>query len=250
MLGAPGSSVMRPVVHTVRGPQAAGNRSSIATQNFASARPASLRTAIRVVPAWFCSPVKVIRYCQMPTMEVTTPMLSAPLSSVWPCSIWASRYPICRPRSARDARPAGKADLAQRVAHGAAAVAVARGVDVSLGQGADIGPAAEETAEMAFLVAPGCDLDGAFDARVGIDDAGGFERIDDAERPIEPAGVILAFEMRTRQQLRPGFCTGAEHIADAVDLGGRVRPPGAAAPAIRSERICGSEKVGLCTPVL
>ena len=51
MLGAPGSSVMRPVVQTVRGPQIAGKRSSIATQNFASARPASLRIAIRVVPA-------------------------------------------------------------------------------------------------------------------------------------------------------------------------------------------------------
>ncbi len=50
--------------------------SSIATQNRASARPASLRTAIRVVPAWFCSPVNVMRYCQMPTIEVTTPIFS------------------------------------------------------------------------------------------------------------------------------------------------------------------------------
>ena len=32
MLGDPGSSVMRPVVHTVRGPQIAGNDSSTATQ--------------------------------------------------------------------------------------------------------------------------------------------------------------------------------------------------------------------------
>ena len=51
MLGAPGSRVMRPVVHTVRGPHAPGKRSSMATQNRASASPASLRTAIRVVPA-------------------------------------------------------------------------------------------------------------------------------------------------------------------------------------------------------
>ena len=51
MLGAPGSSVMRPVVHTVRGPASAGKRSSIATQNLASASPASLRSDMRVVPA-------------------------------------------------------------------------------------------------------------------------------------------------------------------------------------------------------
>jgi hypothetical protein len=51
MLGAPGSRVMWPVVQTVRGPHAPGKRSSMATQNRASASPASLRTAIRVVPA-------------------------------------------------------------------------------------------------------------------------------------------------------------------------------------------------------
>ena len=72
---------------------------------------------------------------------------------------------------------------------------------------------------MAFLVAPCRDLDGAVDIRIGIDDAGGFERIDDAERSIEPARVVLAFEMRARQQFRPGFRAGAEHVADAVDLG-------------------------------
>jgi len=48
MLGAPGSRVvMRPVVHTVRGPQSVGNRSSMATQNLANATPASLRTPMR-----------------------------------------------------------------------------------------------------------------------------------------------------------------------------------------------------------
>ena len=73
---------------------------------------------------------------------------------------------------------------------------------------------------MSFLVAPCRDFDGAVDVRIGIDHARGFERIDDAERPIEPAGKILAFEMRARQQLRSGFRAGAEHIADAVDLGG------------------------------
>ena len=118
---------------------------------------------------------------------------------------------------------AGEADFAQRLAHGAIAVAVARGVDVSLGESADIGAAAEEIAEMAFLVAPGCDLDGALDIRVGIDDAGGFKRIDDTQRTIEPARVILAFEMRARQQFRARFRAGAQHIADAIDLGRQSR---------------------------
>ena len=54
----------------------------------------------------------------------------------------------------RYARPAGKTRLAQRFPHGPAAVAVACGVDVSFGERADIGPAAEETAEMSFLIAP------------------------------------------------------------------------------------------------
>ena len=245
MLGAPGSSVMRPVVHTVRGPQTAGKRSSIATQNLASARPASLRIAIRVVPAWFCSPVNVMRYCQIPTMEVTTPILRPPLSSVSPCSICASRYPICRAAFGLRARPAGKARVAQGLAHGPAAVAVARGVDIGLGDAADIGAAAEEAAEMAFLVAPGRDFDGAVDVRIGIDDAGGFERIDDAERPIEPAGVILAFEMRARQQFRSGFRAGAEHVADAVDLGRKAGLGKPLRQPLPASAICGSENVGL-----
>ena len=70
------------------------------------------------------------------------------------------------------ARPAGKTHLAQRLPHGPAAAAVARGVDVRFGDAADIGPAAEEIAEMAFLVAPCRDFDGAADARVGIDARG------------------------------------------------------------------------------
>jgi hypothetical protein len=78
---------------------------------------------------------------------------------------------------------------------------------------------AEEMTEMSFLIAPGRDLDGAGGARIWIDDAGSFERIDHAERPIEPARVILALEMRTGQKFRSGFRGCAEHIADAVDLG-------------------------------
>jgi len=47
-----------------------------------------------------------------------------------------------------------------------------------------------------------------------------FKGIDDAKRPIEPARVILAFEVRPGQQLCSGFCAGAEHVAYAVDRSG------------------------------
>ena len=58
-----------------------------------SARPASRRRAIEVVPAWFCSPVTVMRYCQIATIAVTTPIFRPPASSVSPCSICASKKP-------------------------------------------------------------------------------------------------------------------------------------------------------------
>ena len=70
---------------------------------------------------------------------------------------------------------------------------------------------------MSFLIAPGRDLNSAVEVRVGIEKAGGFEGIDDAKRSIEPARVILTFEMRPGQQPGPGFRACAEHIADAVD---------------------------------
>ena len=97
---------------------------------------------------------------------------------------------------------------------------------------------------MSFLIAPCRDFNGAVDVRVGIDDAGGLEGIDDAKRPIEPAREILAFEMRPGQQFRSGFCACAEHIADAVDCSGESCL-GSRCASHSSERICGSENVGL-----
>src|SRR5260370_21160703 len=116
----------------------------------------------------------------------------------------------------RRARPAGKAHISQGLPHGSVAVAVARGLDLIIGHTANVRPAAEEASEMSFLIAPGRDFDGAICVRVGIDDSGGFERIYDAKRPIEPAREILAFKMRSSQQFRSGFCACAEDIADAV----------------------------------
>ena len=154
-----------------------------------------------------------------------------------------------RPRSALSARAAGKPDLAQGLAHGAIAVAVARGVDVGFADRADIGAAAEETAEMAFLVAPGRDLDGALDVRIGIEHAGGFQRIDDAERPVEPAGIVLAFQMRAREQLWSGLVLVPSTLP-MPSISAVSPASGSFCASHCSERICGSEKVGLCTPVL
>jgi hypothetical protein len=79
------------------------------------------------------------------------------------------------PALRRRAGPAGEADLAQCVAHGSAAAAVACGVDIGFGQAADKRAAAEKTSEMAFLIAPGRDFDRAVDAGGGVENAGGFE---------------------------------------------------------------------------
>ena len=103
------------------------------------------------------------------------------------------------PAFATAAGAAGEAGVAQRVTHALAAVAVACRIDIGFGDAADIGTAAEEVPEMPFLVAPGRNFDRAVCRRIAIDDAGGFERIDHAERSIEPARVVLAFQMRACQ---------------------------------------------------
>jgi hypothetical protein len=75
---------------------------------------------------------------------------------------------------------------------------------------------------VSFLVAPGGNLDRAFERGIGIEHAGRFERVDDPERAVEPAGVVLAFEVRSREQLGSRLCAGAKDIADAVDRGGEA----------------------------
>jgi hypothetical protein len=47
-----------------------------------------------VVPAWFCSPVTAMPYCQIATIAVTTPMRSSPISSESPCSMCASKNAV------------------------------------------------------------------------------------------------------------------------------------------------------------
>src|SRR5262249_41984244 len=103
------------------------------------------------------------------------------------------------------ARPAGKTCVLQYLSHAAVAVAIPRGVDLGFRYTADIRSRAQEMAEMAFLVAPGRDLDGAGNGGIAIQHAGRFERIDNAQGAVEPARIVLALKVRSREQLRPRF---------------------------------------------
>ena len=167
MLGAPGSSVMRPVVHTVRGPHA--RRKAIVDRDAESRQrqagiPANRhpRGAGVILLAGKGDPV-------LPDADDGGDDADLEAAAFERLALLDMRLEISdMPAAFAAARgPAGETDLAQRVAHGSAAAAVARGVDVGLGDAADIGPAAEETAEMSFLVAPRRDFDGAVDVRVG-----------------------------------------------------------------------------------
>jgi len=126
------------------------------------------------------------------------------------------------PDLAPQARPAGEARVQKRLPHGALAAAVASLVDFCLRQIADIRSATEELAKMPFLVTPGGDFDRALGGGVGIDHARCFKGIDHAKWSIEPAGEILAFEMRAGEQFRSRFAACAQHVTNAVDFGGEA----------------------------
>ena len=84
---------------------------------------------------------------------------------------------------------------------------------------------------MAFLVAPAGDFDRAVHVGVAVQHARGFQGVDDAEGTIEPAGMVLALQMRAGEQLESGLPAGTQHVADAVDrrrqsrLGQLLRQP-------------------------
>src|SRR5215203_1301411 len=118
------------------------------------------------------------------------------------------------------ARPAGKPGLVERLAQRRAVVAVPRLVDLLLGEQAHERARAEERAEMPLLVAPGRDVDAKIGRRRILGKrAGGLEAVDDAERAVEPAGMVLALEMRAGEHLWPRRPARSEDAADAVDLG-------------------------------
>src|SRR5258708_37083169 len=95
------------------------------------------------------------------------------------------------PAFGTNAGPAGKTDIVQYVAHGPAAGAVAGGVDNRVGYIANVRPAAQETSEVPFLVAPCRDFDGACGGRVRIGSPGRVQRLYHAERATQPAPGIL-----------------------------------------------------------
>ena len=76
---------------------------------------------------------------------------------------------------------------------------------------------------MALLVAPGRDVDAhVAHIRILAERARRLEPVDDAERAIEPAGMVLAFDMRAGEKMRTACAAVADHGADAVDA--RVQP--------------------------
>ena len=92
MLGSPGSNRILPNVQTVRAALSSAKRRSIAATSRTSATPASRRSHIMVVPAWFCWPIR--RDAVIPQADEAGDDADLQLfavSSVRPCSICASK---------------------------------------------------------------------------------------------------------------------------------------------------------------
>src|SRR2546423_4354509 len=83
---------------------------------------------------------------------------------------------------------------------------------------------------MSLLVAEHHDIDAGIAARF-LNAAGGLERVDAAERAIEPAGMVLRFQMRAGKDFAAARPALSQNIADAIDrrleagLGAPLREP-------------------------
>ena len=157
--GAFGSISMRPIVHTVRGPAISGKRSWMRVASRTIATPASLRRTMRVVPAWFCSPVSDDPV--VPDADDRLDDADAQPAGVERVALLDMRFEIA------DITP-GIDPLARSPAKPARCSASRSGVPSSRPRvrsislfGKRIGEraAAEKVAVMAFLVRPGGDLD-------------------------------------------------------------------------------------------
>ncbi|WP_332308988.1 hypothetical protein [Roseococcus microcysteis] len=109
-------------------------------------------------------------------------------------------------------RQAFKARLAQRLAERLAVVAVLQTVDLAVFQDAEQRAAADEAAVVALLIGEGDDIH----RQPG---AGKRDTRHHTQRAIQPAGLILAFDMAAHQQMRTRPGVAAEDIADAVHAG-------------------------------
>ena len=153
---------MRPVVQTVRGPQLSGKRSSIATQNFASASPASFRAAMRVVPAILLTDeIDLV----LPDADDGGDDADRKATAFERVALLDMRFQISDvpARLGGNARSSCEPHVGECVPHGAAAGAVACGINVGLGHLPDIGARTEEVSKVSFLVAPGGNFDRAFE---------------------------------------------------------------------------------------
>jgi len=96
-------------------------------------------------------------------------------------------------------------------------------IQLTLLDEADERAAAEEAAEVPLFVAEHrhveADLPGR---RVRGDHTRGLQCIDATQGPVEPTGIVLAFQMRAGEDLAAGRRALAEDIADAVDRGDEV----------------------------
>src|SRR5579872_816350 len=139
----------------------------------------------------------------MPTIEVTIPMLRCEPSRVRPCSMWGLEISDMAASLGDLARTVGKPGSVNRLAQGPSIGPVACRVDLLFGDIADKRTAAEEMAEMTFFVAPANDFHGALDARIVIDHPRRFERVNNAKGAVEPAGEVLALQMRAARSFGP-----------------------------------------------
>src|SRR5205814_10253906 len=77
---------------------------------------------------------------------------------------------------------------------------------------------AEERAEMSFLVEEHHDVHAGIAARFP-DRARCFERVDAAERAVEPARMVLRFQMRAGEDLAAARLALSQNVPNAVDGG-------------------------------
>ncbi len=115
--------------------------------------------------------------------------------------------------------PAGEPGLFQRLGERHAVAALAGG-ELVLADRRGERAAAEHLAVMPLLVGPGDRIDAEPVAiRIGGEGARQLDRVDDAERAVEPAAIGLRLAVRADQQTAAGGMVAAKDIADAVDLG-------------------------------
>ena len=108
---------------------------------------------------------------------------------------------------------------------------------------------AEERAEVSLLVAEHHDIDAGVAARL-LDGARGFERVDAAERAVEPARLVLRFQMRARQRLAAGRLASFPGCCRCRRWWSQAPPRCIARRTTAAPRCRRREKVGRCTPVL